>query len=227
MSNHSTCTYRTTKTVKTSNKRVQIPTKAQKRKAESHPHLLSHRGVLKIIFHHNHPVRAAHTLSFRDVSVETKKELTDLFEMGHNASSARHAHEQQLLYEAEVNNQAILADRAQNPNPQDIYRLYKWRQGSYGNDNGKGLFEKLQQAVDTYNSQNENESGGQALIQWYDAKGQASEASDSDSEGDEIGPPTKKEENNFNSCYSHDPSNMHTNYEKGTSIHTTIQRRIY
>ena len=250
MSNHSTCTYRTTKTVKTSNKRVkckfakhcqhfakkltqkqkeksalsrakkkakaplasqlrnkkktncpssftlavQIPTKAQKRKAESHPHLLSHRGVLKITFHHYHPVRAAHTLSFRDVSVETKKELTDLFEMGHNASSARHAHEQQLLYEAEVNNQAMLADQAQNPNPQDIYRLYnKWRLGSYGNDNGKGLFEKLQQAVDTYNSQNENESGGgQALLQWYDAKGQASEASDSDSEGDEIGPPTKK-----------------------------------
>ena len=172
---------------------MQIPTKAQKKEAESQPYLLSHCGVLKMTFDHNHPIRAAHTLSFRDVSVATRKELTDLFEMGHNASSARHAHEQQLLYEAEVNKQVMLADRAQNPNPQDVYRLYdKWRLNIYGNDNGKGLFEKLQQAVDTYNNQNENENGGgQAVLQWYyTCKGQASEVSDSD--GDEVGPPTKK-----------------------------------
>ena len=59
--------------------------------------------------------------------------------------------------------------------------------------NGKGLFEKLQQAVDPYNSQNENEDGGrgQAMLQWYDAgKGQTSEVSDSDNE--EVEPPTKK-----------------------------------
>ena len=112
---------------------IQIPTKKQKRKAETQPYLLSHCGVLKMTFDHNHPIRAAHTLSFRDVSRETKKELTDLFEMGHNASSARHAHEQRLLYEAEVDKQAVLADRAQNPNPQDVYRLYgKWRLASYG-----------------------------------------------------------------------------------------------
>ena len=66
-------------------------------------------------FDHNHLIGAAHTLSFPDVSKETKKELTDMFEMGHNASSATHAHEQRLLYEAEVNKQVLLADRAQNP----------------------------------------------------------------------------------------------------------------
>ena len=122
-------------------------------------------------FNHNHPVKAAHTLSFRDVSTETKKEMTDLFEMGHNASSARHAHEQRLLCEAEVNKQVTLADWAQNPNPQDVCRLYsKWRLGSYGDDNGKDLFEKLQQAVDNYNNQNESEDrGGKAVLQWYDA----------------------------------------------------------
>ena len=275
MSNHSTCTYRTTKTVKTSNKRVkckfakhcqhfakkvspkqkeksalsrakkraktplvsqlrnkktncpssftlavQIPTKKQKRKAETQPYLLSHCGVLKMTFDHNHPIRAAHTLSFRDVSKETKKELTDLFEMGHNASSARHAHEQRLLYEAEVDKQAVLADRAQNPNPQDVYRLYgKWRLASYGKDNGKSMFEKLQQAVDTYN--NQKEIGGQAVLQWYDAgKGETIEASDSD--GDEIGPPKKKKESHLNRFYSHDLSNLHTCHEKSTPICTTI-----
>lgn len=45
---------------------------------------------------------------------ETKKELTDLFEMGHSASSAWHAHEQRLLCEAELDKQVTLADRAQN-----------------------------------------------------------------------------------------------------------------
>ena len=99
---------------------IQIPTKAQRRQAESEPYLLSHCGMLKINFDHNHPVQAAHTLSFRDVPKETKKEMTNLFEMGHNASSARHAHEQRLLHEVEVNKQVTLADRAHNPNPQDV-----------------------------------------------------------------------------------------------------------
>ena len=85
------------------------------------------------------------------------------------------------LHEAEMNNQVMLADRSLNPNPRDVHRLYdKWRLGSYGSDNGKGLFEKLQQAMDTYNSQNENDDGGegQAVLQWYDAgKGQTSEVS--------------------------------------------------
>ena len=95
--------------------------------------------------------------------------MTDLFEMGHSASSARHAHEQKLLYETETKKQLILADRAKNPNPQDICRLYnKWRLGSYGKDNGKGLFQKLQEATDRYNSQNESDGGGgKAFLQWY------------------------------------------------------------
>ena len=62
--------------------------------------------------------------------------------MGHCASSARHAHEQRLLCEAEFDKQ-VLADQAHNPNPQDICWLFnKWRLGSYGDDNGKGLFDK-------------------------------------------------------------------------------------
>ena len=52
---------------------IQIPSKLYQRKAESQPYLLSHCGVLKMNFSHNHPSTAAHTLSFRDVSPETKK----------------------------------------------------------------------------------------------------------------------------------------------------------
>lgn len=142
-------------------------------------------------------MKAAHTLSFRDVSTETKKELTDLFEMGHNASSARHAHEQRLLYEVDENKQAMLADRAHNPNPQDVCRLYsKWRQGNYGDDNGRGLFEKLQEAVDNYNCQNENAGGGKALLQWYESiKQEQASAEFSSDEDDEMKPMTKKGKN--------------------------------
>ena len=121
MSNHSKCTYRVTKTVKPSMKRikckfvmhcqhyakltqkqreksalarvkkakkgslslqlrnqkndcpsnfilvVQIPTKTQTRPSELKPYLLTHCGVFEVHFTHNHPVYAAHTLSFRDV----------------------------------------------------------------------------------------------------------------------------------------------------------------
>ena len=56
--------------------------------------------------------------------------MTDMFEIDHNASSARHAYEQHILLEAQVNKQKILADRAkniadraQNPNPRDVCHL--------------------------------------------------------------------------------------------------------
>ena len=91
---------------------VQIPTKTQTRKSESKPYLITHCGVFKVHFTHNHPVYAAHTLSFRDVSEHTKEKLHGLFDMGHNASSARHALEQQLIAEAESpeDQQSIVAD---------------------------------------------------------------------------------------------------------------------
>ena len=170
---------------------VQIPTKTQTRQSESKSYLLTHCGVFKVHFTHNHPVYAAHTLSFRDVSEHTKEKLHGLFEMGHNASSARHALEQQLIAEAELpeDQQSILADRAQNPNTQDMFRLYdKWRVGAYGEENGKSMIQKLQEAVDAYNEKYSKE-GGKALLQWYDA-GADDEQLESDTEDFE--PPRKK-----------------------------------
>ena len=108
--------------------------------------------------------------------------LHGLFEMGHNASSARHAHEQQLLVEAESpeDQQSILADRAQNPNPQNMFRLYdKWRVGTYGEENGKSMIQK--QTVDEYNEKYSN-VGGKALLQWYDAGADDDEELGSDTE---------------------------------------------
>ena len=73
---------------------VQLPTKKQTQAAEVKPYLLTHTGLLHLDFTHNHPIYSAHALSFRDVCEETKQAFYSCFEMGHSASSARHAHEQ-------------------------------------------------------------------------------------------------------------------------------------
>ena len=72
---------------------VQIPTKKQQRLSEKYPYLLTHTGLLKFNFIHNHPLTSAHTLSFRDVSEETKQAFFYLFSVGHSASTAKHTHE--------------------------------------------------------------------------------------------------------------------------------------
>ena len=85
-------------------------------------------------FTHNHPLNSAHTLSFRDVHEETKQAFSHLFDMGHSAASARHAHEQKKIIE-EAEKQTQLADRAKDPLTQDVCHLYqKWRESNYGKD---------------------------------------------------------------------------------------------
>lgn len=169
---------------------VQIPTKKQQRQAESKPFVLTHTGVLRLTYTHNHPITSAHALSFRDIGVETKEAFYNLFEMGHSASSARHAHQQALYIQAdsEAEAQRKLADRAQNPLIQDICRLFtKWREANYGTDDGKDLFEKLQEKVDHFNA-TENVAGGKAILQWYEAP----EKEDMD-DLETQPPPTKKQ----------------------------------
>jgi hypothetical protein len=61
---------------------VQIPTKKQQRMSERYPYLLTHTGLLKLNFIHNHPLASAHTLSFRDVSEETKQAFSLFLVLG-------------------------------------------------------------------------------------------------------------------------------------------------
>ena len=161
MSNHSTCTYRTTKTVKTSSKRVkckyakhcqhfakklsqkqkeksvfsrakkkakaplvsqlrnkktncpssftlvvQIPTKAQKKEAESQPYLLSHCGVLKMTFDRNHPI----TLSLRNLHTfdiyYSERNIELILNIGIAASNA-HASSEVVCRDLEVASGAL------------------------------------------------------------------------------------------------------------------------
>lgn len=168
---------------------LQVPTQKQKHAATKHPYLLTHRAVLQLQFLHNHPINAAHPLSFRPVSEKTKQQFFDYFSNGHCASSARHTHEQMLLLNAHTDNekQIMLADRQYNPNVQDICRLFiEWRKSNYGAEDGKQLFKKLQEVVDEYTARNER-LGGKALLQWYEKN----EEDLSDTDNDKC-PPKKK-----------------------------------
>ena len=105
----------------------------------------------------------------------------NLFEKGHCASSARHTHEQMLILnsETDVEKQTALADRACNPNIQDICRLFiEWRKQNYGVEDGTEMFTKLQRLVDQYN-ENNGDKGGKALLQWCETT-----IEKSDSEGE-------------------------------------------
>lgn len=153
---------------------------------------MSHKAVLKLEFTHNHPIHAAHPLSFRPVGENTKQPFFEYFDKGHCASSARHTHEQILILnsETDADKQTVLADRATNPNVQDICRLFvEWRKKNYGEDDGKQMIAKLQHEVDQYNKF--ANMGGKALLQWYEAD-HSNEDTDSDNES--IPGPNKKRE---------------------------------
>ena len=58
--------------------------------------------------------------------------------------------------------QQRLADRAVNPNPQDVSRHYNaWRETRMGNGSGEGLLEQLEHEIQTYN---EREYGGKVKL---------------------------------------------------------------
>ena len=146
---------------------------------------------MRLNFTHNHPLNAALTLSFRPISETTKQQIFDLFDKSHSSSSARHAHEQMLILnaESEAQKQTLLADRATNPNVQDVCRLFvEWRKHHFGVEDGIQMFTKLQSVVDQYN-EDKRMKGGRAMLQWYEITGNNdNNEDDSDTEH----PPKKK-----------------------------------
>ena len=97
-----------------------------------------HLCEVEITYNHNHPVNAAHSLSFCDVSEETKAKFCKYFACRHSAASARHQHEFDLQLSADAALvEKLLADRATNPNVQDVSRLFQaWRFLQHGSDHG-------------------------------------------------------------------------------------------
>ncbi|CAG8833299.1 26608_t:CDS:2, partial [Gigaspora margarita] len=108
---------------------------------------------------HNHLPNSTASLSFRPVSAETRKQYIDLFSIGHTAATARHTYEDKLHLSASNDDEL-------NPDGGFLRHLYsQFRLALLGDRNGKGMFERLQEMVDEYNSMN----SGKAVLQIYDS----------------------------------------------------------
>ena len=103
-------------------------------------------------------------LEFRLVSEETWREYVRLFSLGHSASSAHHHFEEDILHEG---GQSSIADCSTNPGVHWVHHFYrKWRTEILGSENGKNLFERLEQEVEKFNERCDG-TGGCAKIHWY------------------------------------------------------------
>lgn len=145
------------------------------------PYLVTHCTIIEITFNHNHPLDSAHVLSFLPVAPEIKQLFFDLFQKGQTASSAYHWNETKLYLDG-GEDQISLADRAKNPTKSDVSRLYsEWQKLEHGSDNGKSMFDKLENEIETYNEAC-GKLGGKAKFQYFEAA--QSESSDSDTSDD-------------------------------------------
>jgi len=159
-------------------------TKATQRKCPK-KFYTTHNVFVKLTFHHNHSIESAHVLGFRPVAEETKQEYTRLFSLGHSASSAHHHYEEEIL---QGKGQNSIADGATNPNVQRVHRFFnEWRTQVLGAENGKKLFDRLEQEVRVFN-ECFNDAGGKAKMQWYCS----SQNTDSDVDADQSSVPKKR-----------------------------------
>ncbi|CAG8673336.1 19484_t:CDS:2 [Gigaspora margarita] len=120
--------------------------------------------IISLNFHHNHPLKLSHVMSFRPVSNETKNALFELFDAGHNPSSAYYTHWEQMQLKYE-NDEEILADRAVVPHRNDVYYLHqKYRELRVGDQNGIGMFNRLEKEVIEFNDNNKGNTWMQPYV---------------------------------------------------------------
>ena len=131
----------------------------------------SHPCELVLDWGHNHTINSAKALSFRPISNDTKDKFENYFDQGHSPSSALHFHQLNLAAMHECNEQELercRADRSTNPLYKDVYYLFKkWRLKNHGKENGKEMFQKLEEIINDYN-RNHSDEGGRAFIQHYE-----------------------------------------------------------
>ncbi len=134
-----------------------------------------HLCEVNLTWKHNHSIKSAHALTFKPMSTATIAEFHIMFQQGHSPSSAKHLHDLNLITEHEnglPELERVRADRAVNPNLQDVYYLFrKWREQNNGKPNGKEMFDRLEEMVKKYNDDHYSD-GGRAFLQRYMSKDQ-------------------------------------------------------
>ena len=172
---------------------VKIPSDKAKAMTPLNALKISHPTIIKISFNHNHPIDSAHALSFRPVALHVKEAYYQLFKTGHSAVTARHTYETRIMLENDEEDvMHVLSDRAVNPNPLDVSRLFaEWRSHNLGPENGIEMFDKLDALIHDYNLQH-SKDGGKIVLQKYSDAYHSEVQSDDDQSGDDQEPPCKK-----------------------------------
>ncbi|CAB4431977.1 unnamed protein product, partial [Rhizophagus irregularis] len=124
---------------------------------------------INIRFTHNHVINSAESLSFRHVKGEVREKYLELFKDGHSPATAKYSYEDELHLFAENDQELseLLADRGNNPDYGYVVRLFQeYRENILGSPNGKKMFERLAQVIESYNIS----GNGRAVFQEYDAQ---------------------------------------------------------
>lgn len=107
---------------------------------------------------HNHCFDTAAVLRFRDMSVETRKKLLELFHRGHSPSSSLHCLKMDFMLEYSDKYFEIAADGHYVPSNSIVHKLYEAEfKQQYGSMSGDDMFSDLEKILGDYNEQ---KSGG-------------------------------------------------------------------
>ncbi|KAJ8332867.1 hypothetical protein SKAU_G00417630 [Synaphobranchus kaupii] len=116
------------------------------------PHVPTYPASVRVYNVHNHNISVAEALRHRDVGAKAIETLTQLFEIGHNPTSALPVLKSDLLVEHGDKYVYVSANRALCPDLHFCYRLYqKVTKQEFGEQSGAGMLAALERQIDTYN----------------------------------------------------------------------------
>ena len=132
--------------------------------------------IIDVEWNHNHSTTSLHSLTFKDISTETKSKIQQLFNAGLLPGAAHKEVMKQLRSECKdvFEYEEKLADRSIIPRRPDINRLYGlFTREMYGSTNVSCMFEKLEEKIEelketaedyTFKLVKHNEKDSQPLI---------------------------------------------------------------
>jgi len=102
---------------------------------------------------HNHCIKSATALSFRDPEPAVKDKFVQLFKAGHSATQAVEAHKRDLMDEHQDDYSTVCADRALCPDVKWAHNLYKTAfEAEFGPSAGDAMIRHLQKTVSEYSN---------------------------------------------------------------------------
>jgi len=120
--------------------------KVEGRYSKEWPTVVVFRGT------HNHALSSAAALKYRDLGIETKERLCQLFRQGHSASSALHCLKTDLLIKHGDKYYEYAADGHYVPSLSVACKLFsKEFQGEYGSTSGPDMLASVESILASYN----------------------------------------------------------------------------